>query len=149
MILRKLKSMGILILFGVSILMSSGLEVEMKKNYSFHNIKPEALPPKKGDLLVTQNLKKSWDGGFCNGVEILNTSNHPIDWEIDFVVEGKIITAWSSNYIQDTDTLRLLVSGLDWNNIVKPLEVIKFGYCADKEGNVIDNSRGRDMISYS
>jgi len=102
-----------------------------KFGYCAKKVDTIPLPPLDGELVVTQTQKEAWDGGFCNRVEVKNISNHSIDWEAKFPVEGDIFTLWNANYKQDSTTLTAVANGLDWNNIIKANKVVSFGYCAN------------------
>lgn len=87
--------------------------------------------PSEGDLLVTQTQSAKWDGGFCSDVNVKNTTQHDIDWHVDFDVDGAVFELWNANYSQDSDTLKVTANGLDWNNVIKANKEVNFGYCAD------------------
>jgi hypothetical protein len=102
-----------------------------KFGYCANRVDSAPVPPLDGDLEVTQTQKEAWDGGFCNRVKVKNLSNHSIDWEIEFPVEGDIFNVWSASYTQDSSTLMAVANGLDWNNVIKANQTLSFGYCAD------------------
>ncbi len=88
--------------------------------------------PQSGDLAVTQTDNADWGSGFCKNVQVKNNTSHDIDWEVKFIVDGKVTKAWNSNYSQNSTTLEMSASGVDWNNIVKANSQVEFGYCADR-----------------
>ena len=112
---------------------------QVKFGYCANRVEPKPLPPKEGDLQVTQTVKDSWDGGFCNRVKVLNTTTHPIDWKVEFTVKGEVTTLWNANYTQDATSLKVLANGVDWNNVVKANASVNFGYCAKEVAKVVDN----------
>lgn len=89
-------------------------------------------------LEVTQTKKEFWDGGACYRVEVFNQANQEIDWEVDFLAKGDIFTLWNANYTQEENSLKVVASGLDWNNNIDSEETVKFGYCANDVEEVID-----------
>ena len=93
---------------------------------------PPPTPPSDGDLVVTQTANAQWDGGFCKNVQVKNTTDHEIDWEVVFPINGAVSTSWSSNFSQNSETLEATASGLDWNNIVHANSQVEFGYCANE-----------------
>jgi hypothetical protein len=103
----------------------------VKFGYCADTVELKPLPPKEGELVVSESLKEAWDGGFCNRVEVLNITNHPIDWEVSFVVKGEVTSTWNSNYTQNSETLKLTTNGVTWNNIIDPNETVSYGYCAN------------------
>jgi hypothetical protein len=93
---------------------------------------PSPPPPSNGDLEVIQTPNAQWDGGFCKNVQVKNTTDHEIDWEVNFPINGTVTTSWSSNFSQNPDTLEATASGVDWNNLVQPNAQVEFGYCANE-----------------
>ena len=102
-----------------------------KFGYCADRVDPAPVPPVDGDLEVVQTQKEAWDGGFCNRVEVKNVTNHSIDWEARFPVEGNVFSIWSATYVQDSTTLMTVANGVDWNNVIKANELVSFGYCAE------------------
>ncbi len=86
-------------------------------------------------LTITQTDNSQWDGGFCKNVYVHNNTNHDIDWEVSFKVDGKVYNHWNANLQQDSQTLIVTASGVDWNNIVQPHSKVEFGYCAYTNSN--------------
>lgn len=99
---------------------------------------PPPAPPSDGDLVVTQTDNANWDGGFCKNVQVKNTTDHKIDWEVTFPINGTVTNSWSSNFSQNAETLEATASGVDWNNIIQPNEQAEFGYCANDVEQVPD-----------
>ena len=89
------------------------------------------LASNKEDLTVTQTFNAEWDGGFCKNVEVKNLSQNDIDWEVTFSTDGNIYTFWNANLTQNSQTLKVTASGVDWNNIVHSKAQVEFGYCAN------------------
>jgi hypothetical protein len=89
-------------------------------------------PPSDGDLIVTESTNAQWDGGFCKNIQVKNSTDHQIDWEITFPINGRVTTSWSSNFSQNSSTLKATASGVDWNNIIQPHGETEFGYCANE-----------------
>ncbi len=92
---------------------------------------PPPPPTGNGDLSVTQTDNANWDGGFCKNVQVKNNTNHDIDWEVTFPVDGTIYNFWNANISQNGTTKYVTASGVDWNNIVKANSQVEFGYCAN------------------
>jgi hypothetical protein len=90
------------------------------------------IPPESGDLTVTQTDNADWGSGFCKNVQVKNNTSHNIDWEVTFKVDGVVTKAWNTNYSQNSSTLEIIASGVDWNNIVKANGQVEFGYCANR-----------------
>lgn len=111
---------------------SIGSQGSISFGYCANKVKEVPLAPEEGDLIITETQKEAWDGGFCNSVEVSNTTNHKIDWDITIPVEGKISAVWSANYTQDAETLELNAKGLDWNNVITANSQVTFGYCANE-----------------
>jgi hypothetical protein len=92
------------------------------------------LPPtinKEGDLMVTQRVSNSWDGGLCVDVDINNTQPCPIDWSINFIAKGIITGLWDASYTFNSDTLETNVTSTSgWNDIVPADGYVNFNYCA-------------------
>jgi len=109
--------------------------VRKNKNASFgycaKRVKVEPKLPEDGDLEVIQTEENSWDGGFCNRVEVRNLTNHSIDWEVSFPVDGNIFTLWNAKYVQNGTDLTTVANGIYSNNVVKADDTVSFGYCAD------------------
>jgi len=102
--------------------------------YCADKVKEEPKPqpqPQYGDLTVKQTDNASWDGGFCKNVIVQNNTSYDIDWQVNFIVEGLIYNSWNSNLKQNSTTLEVTASSVDWNNIVKANSTVEFGYCAN------------------
>ncbi len=87
---------------------------------------------KEGDLSVVQKENANWNDGFCSNVEVINNTDHDIDWKVEFQVNGEIYNLWNAKYTQDPTTLKVIAEGVDWNNIVRANSKVTFGYCAKK-----------------
>jgi len=116
--------------------------VSSTKNASFgycaKRVKVEPKLPQDGDLEVTQSQENSWDGGFCNRVEVRNLTNHSIDWEVSFPVDGSIFTLWNAKYVQNDTDYSTVANGIYSNNVVNANDTVSFGYCADVIVEVIN-----------
>jgi len=92
------------------------------------------LPPavnQEGDLITTQKVTDSWEGGLCVDVDIHNTQPYPIDWSINIIAKGIITGLWDATYTFDADTLEINVtSSSGWNDIVPADGDVNFNYCA-------------------
>ncbi len=109
---------------------------EIKFGYCAKRVTHKALSPQKGDLKIIQTMRNSWNGGSCSQVKVLNTTTHPIDWNIEFVAKGIVTTLWNANYKQDKTNLKVLANGVGWNNIVQAHKSVEFGYCAKEISNI-------------
>ena len=104
-------------------------------------------PPSNGDLVVTQTANAQWDGGFCKNVQVKNSSDHEIDWEVNFPINGIVTSSWSSNFSQNPDTLEATASGLDWNNLIQPNAQVEFGYCANELSSTPPPPSDEDIVT--
>ncbi|CAA6814551.1 MAG: Unknown protein, partial [uncultured Sulfurovum sp.] len=92
------------------------------------------------NVSVNQVRTSDWEKGFCERVEVTNTSSSTIQWEVEFVSEGVINNLWGANYTQDNNQ-NVKASGLSWNSQLNPNQTKSFGYCAKK---VVANTISED-----
>ncbi|MBU1668421.1 glycoside hydrolase family 9 protein [bacterium] len=109
-------------------------------SYCAEKIKVAPIPPKEGDLSMNRVIESEWDDGFCELIEVTNTTSHDINWKVKIPVNGMITQLWSGEYTQDKDTLETTVIGEDWNHVLNAYTDVEFSYCADKV--TIDTSDG-------
>ncbi|MBD3795893.1 MAG: cellulose binding domain-containing protein [Epsilonproteobacteria bacterium] len=128
-----------------------GSEQSITFGYCANKVEEAPVPPQEGDLTITQTQIEQWNGGYCNNVQVNNTTDHKIDWEVNVPVDGEVSTVWSANYTQDSKTLMLTADGLDWNNVIRANGQITFGYCANEiepEPEVVEPiDKSEDMTS--
>jgi hypothetical protein len=101
------------------------------------------------DISVNIIKQSDWDSGFCATVQVLNSSDNKIEWHVQFDAQGLITNLWNANYTQNSDTLEVEASGVDWNKYVEPHSLVEFGYCANKvqESASSSNEISSDALS--
>jgi len=82
------------------------------------------------DLIITRNVFTDWGTGYCEKVKVKNPNDILAIWDISLPVEGVVSTSWSSNTIQNGADLQ--VTGLTWNEKLKPQRSTTFGFCAKR-----------------
>ncbi|MBN1429496.1 MAG: cellulose binding domain-containing protein, partial [Anaerolineae bacterium] len=86
------------------------------------------------DLLVQVTPPwNDWGTGYCSNVYITNNGSEPIDWTVNFDVEGTIYDFWNVVWSQDGSSVT--AEGVDWNNVLQPNETTHdIGFCANRNG---------------
>jgi Cellulose binding domain/Glycosyl hydrolase family 12 len=95
-------------------------------------------PGKTGSVTpgVTTKLTvngKDWAGGYCRNLELTNTTKNAINWVVKFDLPkpGNISQTWNITYSKSGNTVT--ASGIGWNDMIKPGEVLKNqGFCVTK-----------------
>ncbi|MBV6850289.1 cellulase family glycosylhydrolase [Xanthomonas euvesicatoria] len=70
----------------------------------------------------------SWNGGYCNRVQVTNTGTASGNWSISLTVTGTVNNAWNVTWSQSGTTLQ--ASGVDFNRTLAPGATAEFGFCA-------------------
>lgn len=83
------------------------------------------------NISVKQTKTSEWNSGFCETVEVKNLDSESVQWQVEFVSDGVIKNLWNANYTQDGN-IKVVASGVSWNNTLSSNETASFGYCADK-----------------
>ncbi len=84
------------------------------------------------DISVNVVTQSDWGSGFCANVQVMNSSDQRVEWNVSFNAQGQITNLWNANYTQDSTTLEVQASGVDWNRYVEPYSQVEFGYCANR-----------------
>jgi hypothetical protein len=120
-------------------------------SYCAQKIEVPAVPNEEGDLVVTQTQDAAWDGGFCTTVDIHNTKDFDIDWEVNITSEGFITGLWDAQYTFNEETLVATVSSNSgWNDIISANGDVNFNYCGLEQEEpiiVVDNNKIETVIS--
>ncbi|UCE63909.1 MAG: glycoside hydrolase family 9 protein, partial [Nitrospirota bacterium] len=91
---------------------------------------PNPDPSPDGSLSVELVTQSEWTSGYCADVHVRNTGTAPVDWVVDFQIEGTIRELWNALYTVTGQTVT--AEGLDWNNLVYPNQPVVFGFCANR-----------------
>lgn len=86
--------------------------------------------PTGGGLTTSIRKTTDWGSGYCADVAVTNTTAAPIDWLVNFTIEGRVSSLWNANYSQNGNTVT--AEGVSWNNIVQARGMVTFGFCANK-----------------
>lgn len=86
--------------------------------------------PSGGVLAATVRRTADWGSGYCAEVSVANTTANPIDWVVNFTIEGRVSSFWNANYSQNGNIVT--AEGVSWNNIVQAGNMVTFGFCANK-----------------
>ncbi|CEJ49235.1 hypothetical protein XAB3213_570013 [Xanthomonas citri pv. bilvae] len=70
----------------------------------------------------------TWNGGYCNRVQVTNTGTASGNWSISLTVTGTVNNAWNVTWSQSGTTLQ--ASGVDYNRTLAPGATAEFGFCA-------------------
>jgi len=84
------------------------------------------------DISVNLITQSDWGSGFCSNVQVINSSDERVLWNVKFNAQGEITNLWNANYNQDKSTLEVEANGVDWNRYVEPHSIVEFGYCAKR-----------------
>jgi len=87
-------------------------------------------PPTSEGLTTTVDIVNDWGGGYCADVTVTNTTANPIDWTINFLIEGTVSGLWNVAYSQNGNTVT--AEGFSWNNIIQPEASLTFNFCANR-----------------
>ncbi|MEA2028103.1 MAG: glycoside hydrolase family 9 protein, partial [Campylobacterota bacterium] len=93
----------------------------------------ESTIAQSGDLVVKIERTSEWNSGFCEEVEVYNTTQEPKIWSVEIDVVGEIYTLWNAHYQHDGSSYKLSASGVDFNRAVGANSSVSFGYCVNKE----------------
>jgi len=86
-------------------------------------------------LQVRESIKDDWGSGYCSDIVISNQSANDKLWKTSFQAQGKITEVWNAQYTQDSQTLRVEIQGVDYNQVIKAYGAVNIGYCASKEAS--------------
>lgn len=86
--------------------------------------------PTGGGLTTSVRRTADWVTGYCAEVAVTNTTANPIDWLVNFTIEGRVSNLWNANYSQNGN--QVTADGVSWNNIVPARGTVMFGFCANK-----------------
>ena len=93
------------------------------------------------DLEVKREVTSKWNSGFCENVKIINHSNNPILWNVNFKVDGDIYNIW--NAVSQKNGDKYSFKGVDWNKEVGPNSSVDFGFCA----KILENSQNTQVAT--
>ena len=86
-------------------------------------------PQTSPGITVDVVTDSQWDTGYCNKVNVKNTSSAPVDWVVRLQPQGTINQHWSANKRDEGGAV--IFDGLDWNNVLQPGQSTSFGFCAN------------------
>ena len=94
------------------------------------NDETNGAPPISEGLTTTVTVVNDWGGGYCADVTVANTAANPIDWIVNFQVQGTLTGLWGASYAQNGSTVT--AEGFSWNNIIQPQSSLKFNFCSNR-----------------
>lgn len=89
-----------------------------------------APPPTSEGLTTTVTVVNDWGGGYCADVKVTNTTASPIDWIVNFQIQGTVSGLWGASYTQNGSTVT--AEGFSWNNTIQPQSSLTFNFCANR-----------------
>ncbi|MBN2007582.1 MAG: cellulose binding domain-containing protein [Anaerolineae bacterium] len=90
---------------------------------------PAPTPPQ---LPVVVTIFSDWITGYCANVVVTNNTSDPVEWVVNFPVEGSIYDSWNFGYTRSGDVVTAW--GVDWNRILQPGQSThSVGFCANRD----------------
>jgi cellulase/cellobiase CelA1 len=86
---------------------------------------PEGLVATAG-IAATEATTSSWEGGRCIEVQLENTTDAAVTWEVRTTPSGPITSMWNA-VTQD----QVVFTGEGWNATLAPGLTTTFGYCVE------------------
>lgn len=89
-------------------------------------------------LQITRVRNSDWESGYCESIDIYNSNDINVVWNVELEVEGSIYNLWNANYTQSGTNLQ--ASGVEWNALVASKKSVSFGFCANKSAAPMQQS---------
>lgn len=90
---------------------------------------PTPAPAPAPTYSITETRASSWSNGYCNNVQVKNTSTLTVDWKVTMTVKGKPFSPWSA--VTTIVGSQITASGVSFNKTLKPGAVAQWGYCTN------------------
>ncbi|WP_394354810.1 cellulose binding domain-containing protein [Xylella fastidiosa] len=74
-------------------------------------------------------VDSDWHTGYCERIQVTNTSDSPNTWTVTIPIKGKIQTLWSARWSVKDNALTAF--GMDWNKTLDPKGRTEFGFCSN------------------
>ncbi|MEZ4408104.1 MAG: DUF1592 domain-containing protein [Polyangiales bacterium] len=81
-------------------------------------------------LRTTTVRDSTWDTGFCERVQVENTTRETVTWTVVHTVMGTINNSWNSE--REGDTGAVVFRGATWNRTLRAGEQTELGFCASR-----------------
>ncbi|TNW17920.1 cellulase family glycosylhydrolase [Xylella fastidiosa] len=85
--------------------------------------------PTKSKIAVNTIVDSDWHTGYCERIQVTNTSDSPNTWTVTIPIKGKIQTLWSARWSVKDNALTAF--GMDWNKTLDPKGRTEFGFCSN------------------
>lgn len=104
---------------------------------------PSAGEPVSGGVSYQFNGLSDWGAGYCTDVRVTNATDKTLRWRVAVPVDGRVNNLWNGSF--DAEHGKIIVTGLHWNENLKPGASAHFGFCAER-GKTSAPAKPRDHI---